>query len=328
MIRLAGEYGVSQARCIAGTALTRDDLADPMREIGGLQELAVLRNILRSVHPSVPFGFLAGLRYHSTTHGMWGFAVMSSPDTRTAIAVGLRYFELSFSFNRLGFEVEGRQARLFWDDTDNPDDLRAALVERDVGALVTLERELVGYVEPAQALSFRAPRPAYPDPFQPLFGVPSRYGADVNCVAFDMALLDTPQLLADARGLRVGEDKCRELIERRHVDSGFTGRVRSRIVRDPGTFPDMPTVATEFGMSTRTLRNRLGREATSYRALVDEVRQMLAEQLLASEMTIDAIAERLGYNDTSSFIAAFKRWKGVPPRRYKEELSARSQSVG
>ena len=80
----------------------------------------------------------------------------------------------------------------------------------------------------------------------------------------------------------------------------------------------MSVVAAELGMSTRTLRNRLRRESTSYREIVDQLRRVLAEELLsAGAMTIDEIAQRLGYADTSAFIAAFKRWKGVPPGSYK-----------
>jgi AraC-like DNA-binding protein len=325
MIQLAAEYGVSMARCLAGTGMSRDDVTDPARQIMGQQELAVLRNILRSIHPSVPFGLLAGMRYHTTTHGMWGFTVMSSPTVRSAIEIAVRYFDLTFSFNRFRFEADRHQARMFYDEVDNPDDLKAVLVERDIGALITYERETVGQVIPAQALSFRAQRPAYPDPLQALFGVAPRYNASENCVAFDAELLKMEQLMGDELARRLGEDQCRALVEQRGTGSGTTARVRSRLIRTPGEFPRMEAVAAEFGMSTRTLRNHLEREATSYRELLEQARQKLAEQLLTTDMTVDAIGERLGYADTSSFIAAFKRWKGVPPRRYKGTVLSREQ---
>jgi AraC-like DNA-binding protein len=323
MVRVAGEYGVSAARCIAGTGLTDDDLVDPAREVAGEQELAVLRNILHALPVRVPFGFVAGQHYHSTTHGMLGFAMITSPDVRSGLDVMLRYFDLSMSFNRLGFEIEGRQGRLLYDDSDNPDDLRAALVERDVGALVALERDVLGRVLPAQSLTFRAPRPAYPDPLQALFGAAPRYDAAINCIGFDLALLDVRLPLADEHGRRVSEDQCRALMEQRGREAGLSGRVRSLIVRTPGEFPSMQTVAAELGMSARTLRNRLAREETSYRELIEHAREALAEQLLTAGMTMDAIAERLGYAETSSFVTAFKRWKGVPPHRYRQEVQHR-----
>lgn len=323
MIQLAGEHGLSKARCIAGTGLTNDETVDPAREITGLQELEVLRNILRELNPSVPFAFLAGQRYHLTTHGMLGFAILSSANGWSALDVTMKYFDLSFSFNKLGFEVDGGHGLLLYDDSDNPDDLRPALVVRDIGALVAMELESLGRVVPAQAIQLRGPRPAYTDPFKPLFGVAPRYDAERNYIRFELAALDIRVSMADEHGRRVSEDQCRAMLEQRQLHSGLAGRVHRRIMRSPGEFPSMQSVAAELGMSVRTLRNRLAREATSYRALLEQARESFAEQLLATDMTIDAIADRLGYADTSSFVAAFKRWKGMPPRRYREATQQR-----
>ena len=61
-----------------------------------------------------------------------------------------------------------------------------------------------------------------------------------------------------------------------------------------------------------------GRGCRHFRQLLDEVRQALAEELLATGgLTLEEIAERLGYGEVSNFIHAFKRWKGVAPRRFQ-----------
>lgn len=320
MIRLAGELGVTVERCVAGTGLTLRELSDPAREIAGAQEIGVLRNILREVDPQVSFGLLAGQRYRLTTMGMWGFAVLSSSTLGQAIEVGLRYFDLSYSFNRVRFEFEeGRgEGRLIYDGSDNPEDVRAALIERDLGALLAFQRDILGRTLPNRTLELEMPRPKYAAHFAELFRAPAHFGAERNCVSFDLTVLDLKQPLADEFGLRISEEQCRTLIEQRGEHTGVAGRVRIRILRDPGEIPSMQQVAAEFGMSTRTLRNRLYREQTSYRALVEGIRERLAEQLLATtRMTVDQIAGRLGYADTSSFISAFKRWKGVPPRSFR-----------
>jgi AraC-like DNA-binding protein len=71
-------------------------------------------------------------------------------------------------------------------------------------------------------------------------------------------------------------------------------------------------------MTARTLHRKLADEQTSFRSLLDEVRGSLAEELLASPgLSVKEIAERLGYAEPSSFIHAFKRWKGVPPRAFR-----------
>jgi AraC-like DNA-binding protein len=318
MIRVAAEQGLDFAACVAGTGLTAEDLGDPAREIEGQQELGVLRNILRALDPSVPFGLIAGARYHLSTHGMWGFAMISSPTIRRALDFSLRYFDLSYSFNRFSVVFETGQARLIYDDSDNPEDLRAVLVERDMAAAVTFGRDVFGRMIPIKSLQLRGRRPAHVHAYEPLFGVQPTFNAQGNSLCIDAAWLDVPHPLADEMGLRVCEEQCRALIERRGVRSGVAGRVRARILAKPGEFPRLTTVAAELGMSTRTLRNQLDRETTSYRELLEEIRETLAEQLLSStRMSLNEIAERLGYADASSFTAAFKRWKGISPRVYK-----------
>ena len=318
MIRLAQELGVSLETSVEGTGLTRDEHIDPLTEIEGRQELAVLRNILRALDPSVPFGLQAGLRYHATTHGLWGFGLVSSPDVRSAIEFSLRYSDLSYSFNRIRFELNENLARGFYEDEDNPDDLRAVLVERDLAAALTLMRDGLGKLLPIRSLQLRSPPPAYARVFEPMFGVAPQFGAPVNCLAIDARYLDASGPMADEVGVRICEQQCRAMLELRSTRVGVAGDVRRRVLRTAGVFPSMNAVAAELGMSTRTLRNQLAREHTSYRKIIEDVRQALAEELLAAGITtVDAIAERLGYADASSFGTAFKRWTGVSPRNYR-----------
>ena len=77
-------------------------------------------------------------------------------------------------------------------------------------------------------------------------------------------------------------------------------------------------LATELGMSERTLRRHLAQRKTSFRDLLQEERMRRARQLLASRSKIPLIrlADQLGYADSASFARAFKSWTGSSPRRY------------
>ena len=79
-------------------------------------------------------------------------------------------------------------------------------------------------------------------------------------------------------------------------------------------------------MSTRTLQRRLQDENTSFQQLLDETRRELAMQFLRQKrMTLLEIAYLLGFADPSNFFRAFKRWFGMPPGQFREQLMA-SQS--
>jgi len=59
MIRVALDYGIFSADCIAGTGRSGEELIEPAREIEDQQELSVVRNILRILGLGVPFGVMA-----------------------------------------------------------------------------------------------------------------------------------------------------------------------------------------------------------------------------------------------------------------------------
>lgn len=74
-------------------------------------------------------------------------------------------------------------------------------------------------------------------------------------------------------------------------------------------------VADKLGISPRTLRRRLAAEATSFTAVLKDLRLALAKRYLAEQnISISRIAWLLGYAEVSTFSHAFRRWTGRPPR--------------
>jgi AraC-like DNA-binding protein len=82
---------------------------------------------------------------------------------------------------------------------------------------------------------------------------------------------------------------------------------------------DVGHVARRLGLSNRTLQRRLRTAGTSYRDVVDLVRQERARELvLVDTLSIAEIAERVGYEDSAVFTRAFRRWTGVSPREHRK----------
>ena len=80
-------------------------------------------------------------------------------------------------------------------------------------------------------------------------------------------------------------------------------------------------LAGMVNISERTLRRRLERQDTSYRALRDGTRFERARDLLAnSDMTVAQVAELVGYSDARAFRRAFKRWAGLLPAEFRASV--------
>jgi AraC-like DNA-binding protein len=83
-------------------------------------------------------------------------------------------------------------------------------------------------------------------------------------------------------------------------------------------YPHIGFAAEIAGTSIRSLQRRLGGEKTTYMEVIDKVRCRAAmSHMRDSELTINQIAERLGYSENSSFTRAFRRWTGTTPTEYR-----------
>jgi AraC-like DNA-binding protein len=302
---------------LRGTRLTPERLTDTRTTVSADEELRIVRNLIAVLDDTQGLGAEAGMRYHLTTHGIWGFALSSSPTLRSAITVGLRYVGLTFAFCEMSTVNEGNDFRLIVDPSRLPSDVRHFFVERELASIVNLGRQMMSDPTAEIRVYFTHSAPASTQPYE-AFGVPPVFDAEANYAEFDADLLDRPLPQADAHTAAVTEAQCRRLLDTKRARSGFAGKVRDRLVVRPGAMPDIEAVAAGLHISSRTLRRHLDAEGTSYRALVDEVRERIAEELLTTgALTVEEIGQRLGYADTPSFTAAFKRWKdGIPPSRY------------
>ncbi|QIS14090.1 AraC family transcriptional regulator [Nocardia arthritidis] len=319
MAQLAAERGMSATELFAGTSLTPELVRDGDAVVTARQEVAVIRNLLRRFGDEPGLGAEAGRRYHIALYGPWGLALLSSGTVRQVIEVALGYLDLAFVFGHLRFEEGPQQSKLVFDGAEVPLDVRPFLAERITSGIQTIGRELFAAGVPAERVTYRHSAPAEVVRYREIFGVEPDFDADEDAIAFASAYLDFPLPQADEWTRTTCEQLCHDMLERRRARQGTAGAVRDVLARNPAALPDQAAVAAELFISPRTLARRLSEEGTSFRALVDEVRQLLAEELLAhTDMTSEQVALRLGYADGASFIRAFRRWNGCPPQEFRQ----------
>jgi AraC-like DNA-binding protein len=75
-----------------------------------------------------------------------------------------------------------------------------------------------------------------------------------------------------------------------------------------------------LNLSERTLRRRLEAEASTFRAIKEEVKNILALKYLANtKLTIAEVASLLDYTEAANFRQAFIRWQGITPIQYRQQ---------
>jgi AraC-like DNA-binding protein len=320
LTQLGMDHGVPVDQTLRHTGITRAQLDAPEGEIEALQEVQLIRNLIHDL-PHVPtLGLQAGTRYHLNTYGLWGFAVLASPTLGDALSMGSRMINQTFSLSINRIEHRDQLVVSTFHAEHLPPDVRLFVLDRDRAAAVTLQREVLGQPLPYLSLRMRRPEPSpeVVDAYTSLFGLRPEFGQTQDAGVFDPALMHAQLPQPNSHIAALCEQLCRQLVDTRHPRRGTGGLVRDRLLRTPGNIPDMEEIAAEMAITSRTLRRHLTAEGVTFRTLLEEVRTTLAEELMrTATMTHGEIAERLGYADVTTFIEAFRRWKGMAPTAFR-----------
>ncbi|MFY9476315.1 MAG: AraC family transcriptional regulator [Aquabacterium sp.] len=330
LVQLGLDKGASLESLLHQTGITRPMLDDAKAEIEATQEIQLIRNLLASLGHPPELGLEAGQRYHLTVYGLWGYAVLSSPTLGDAIHLTRRMLNQTFSLTRNIAVQEGDQIIITHMDEHLPPDVRQFIIDRDRAAITLLQREILG--RPLSYTAFEMkhhePDPVMVARYSEWTGIRPTFGSAQHRSIFPAALMNEPLPQAEPHTARLCEEMCRKLVEARSSRTGVAAAVRDRLLRTPGHIPDMEEISAEMHMTSRTLRRHLTAEGATFRALLEEVRSTLATELMANaRLTHAEIAQRLGYADVTTFIEAFRRWKGVPPSEYRRQQGLRTSAT-
>jgi AraC-like DNA-binding protein len=318
-LRILAEFGMEQGvpakALLAGTEIGEEQLADPDCTVSGRQELRLMKNLVERLGNPPGLGLSVGQRYHFTAFGALGLAFASSPTLSSALDLGQRFSKLTFGFARVLTRHAGREVQVTIDDSIMPSELRRFIVECTSAVMLTVGRDLANSNPPVLTVRLRYPAPSDVAPYRQFYGVRPVFRSSANLLVLERERLEHPLPLANAHVLRLSEQVCHKLLAAGQGRTPFIAKVRDRLERRIERMPDMDEVAEELHLTPRTLRRRLAKEGTSFRKVRDEVRMTRADELLAGpRLSLEQIAERVGYSDAASFVNAFKRCRGRTPR--------------
>lgn len=322
LTQLAEQFGISLAQCLQQTGVSIHQLNAPYAQVDATQELQLVSNIITAYGGYQPqLGLQAGRYYHLDTYGIWGFALISSPTLHAAIDLGLRYFDLTFAFTQVQLKQQANEAMLVLDGRDIPPFCRQFLLERDMSSVMTMLEELFNTKAPLRKVCFDYAAPADISPYKAIFGITPQFNASYTGIVFERSFLDVAIPHSNTTNATLCETQCKALLSQHQHRTGVSATVRDLLLRHPQTMPNMEVIAAHLCISSRTLRRQLSAEGVSYRMLVDEVRMILAEELLKiGGLSLEEIGIRLGYSEVSNFLHAFKRCKQQTPSQFRQSL--------
>jgi AraC-like DNA-binding protein len=317
LVEVAMSQGADRERLLAGTGISDAMLRNPEARVTTECFGRLIDNALRETgNPAL--GLDLGRHLHLANLGMLGLAVMNSHDVPSTLELGLTYY---------------RSVAPAWEILlDASDDVglftarevlplgrhRVFATEALLASIAGMARTLVGVELPLLEVSLPYPRPAHADRYREFTRAPIRFDEPAVRVAFDGTVLRRPLPSPDPISMRMAERQCAALMASTSQSDGLIAQVRRLLGSKPGEYLDLTELAGVLQTSARSLRRNLQRTGTSYQTLLDEVRCDHANEcLLGTDMTMECIAEHLGFSDVRSFRRAFKRWTSETPAEYR-----------
>lgn len=172
-------------------------------------------------------------------------------------------------------------------------------------------------VAPLRAYVVRS-RPRDPRAHESFFRCPIEFDAPFN------GLLLCDEMLA--RRLPHSDERLHRVLlshPQLHAEAATELPLAERVARvasetfDAARTPSQISVARRLGLSARTLRRMLEAEGTSFASVIDDVRCTRARRQLLEGHRLADVAESLGYESTSTFVRAFRRWTGETPAAWR-----------
>lgn len=152
------------------------------------------------------------------------------------------------------------------------------------------------------------------------FGCRISFGTERSRLTLRQSDLDLPFVSYNEELLNILTPALDLSLVEQQRNSSITEKVKWIIKRSLAAGrPDIQVIASELGMSDRTLQRRLNDEGISYKKLLAIARREQA-LLYLSDPTIDLkeVAFLLGYEEQNSFYRAFRLWEGDTPAHWRD----------
>lgn len=317
LVRAADATGVSPAVTLDGSRICPSKLADASVRVSARQRLRVYENILANC--TDPEVFLrAGNSATVCSFGVWGYVLLSSSTFLDATRIAFKYLKLTGPLVRKTFDIEQELAFFEADDRLVLGHLLPSVLEFWFALIDKLSKEVSQRAFELERVELTYPPPAHAASYRDFFGCDVRFEADRNRVCFDAGMLDLPLPRADALTLQVCEEMCATMVDQMQYAAGPAKQVRDLIMASPNAYPSLEEIAGEMFTTPRTLRRRLAGQGTSYQRILNEVRKNLAMRFLReTDLSMEEIAERVGFSDSRNFRQAFKRWTDTTPSSHR-----------
>ncbi len=319
------ELGIRASAVLRRAGLPQGFIDQP-RVLLKTEELFALWRAVGEVSTNPAIGLLLGTENKTERFHPIGLAALSTENFGSAIDQMARYKQLTCPEEILQEKDDEEWSIQFrWllaDEVEPP-----VLNECCFAWVLSIARHGTGTRLSPLRVEFVQPRP-HAKTIERHFGCPVVCGGPRNAIVFRAADAQRPLVTRNAELLGMLAPQFEEELKQENGNENFVERVCLAIQQKlTGRRPTIEDIADALHVSSRTLQRRLQDEGSSFQRVLEEARHQLARHYLNnSVLELNEAAYLLGYEDSNSFVRAFRSWEGVPPARWREKQRATAAS--
>jgi AraC-like DNA-binding protein len=318
---------VSLAGLLSGTDLKLEDFTETDKVVAFEQYFQLVVNA-RALLPDFPFALLLGEQSFLHHDGLLAARIMSSETVQEAMELLTRFQPLFTQILLFDFEENQHGGVLTLEPQFDLGEALPYFVEFTCSVIYSLGRFFMGGValgsddlmraDISAEIHFSYPEPNVRESFDAFFSLPLKFDQPANKIILSRGLLSQKLIFSNKSSAEQNEQICQERVTEICLDNTVLDRVKFMIRRQIYSNVSLDQLAEQLCTSSRTLRRQLRSHNTSYKELLEDERKRVSLiQIRKPEVSLEELADKLGYSDASSFSRAFKRWYGVSPKHFK-----------
>lgn len=318
------KQGKDPAVLLQKTGLTLDALSGSAL-IDQSVELDIVQDAIELLQDPL-LGLKAGSQVSFTSYGTFAMLMMTAPTLMEALKTGVQFQSLSLLFSQMSLHVFPDYIEVRYTLPESKGALRAFVADRDLVGTFTFMKEMIE--DPTRYIlgigtARPQPQPGQLREYQRYMPFEVQFDQVHNWIRLSKSLLRLPQKHGNELAHRLYRVQAYELLRKFYPASDDIVAQTRQIIQGYEThYPNVPEVASMFGISERTYRRKLDEANTSYRELLDEhKKQRCLDMLTSKTVSVNQLVEALGYAESASFLRAFKRWTGTTPKLFSQRMN-------
>lgn len=322
------QCGLSTDNLLEGTGLNEQQLNDEAFLATQAETEQLIINALK-ITGEPNLGMIVGAKFNISSHGVVGFAALSSATVADALDVANKYIpiitpliEISTPYS--GRTIDGNECGIIDIKTTAlmSADVKRFTVDAILSSLHVMANFMLSNELPAYRVELDYPLQSYHDVYSARVGSSFVGDCEHNRILLPVEVLKRPIPLADKNTYRRSIEQCDELLQQLPSSQySLSQAIRKRLSNTTDChLLSQEEIAEELNMSPRTLHRLLSKENTKFRELATSVRIHRAKKMLQqTQYSISQIAHELGYTDAANFTRAFRKLEGVSPSEFRGE---------